>query len=352
MRILLTALDTLFFRDGKPFNRGEETWANGVFPPSPSVIYGALRSLYYTSNPSEIGQENTNQDVTKNLVINEIKIKDENQTFYHCPYDVVHEKISVRNKPKLLELKQGLVNTSSLLDYYLHFEKEVESINGFLLGSNFEEDYLQGKTPKRFRNLEDFVSVEPKVGIGRDNRTQVATEGLLYRVGMVRLKNIMIEVDFDLAGWILEVGSTGFLKIGGEGKTCSFEVVAASVNPIKIPKLSGDLFKIYFATPTILSNGKKGWLPSFLNEKLEGYWNGMTIKFLTAALGKPKLIGGFDMKEKRPKPMLKMIPEGAVLYFRIIGNKDKFDSLPQPFKLIDDEQKAKEGFGLAYLAAI
>ena len=29
----ITPLDTVFFRDGKPFSWGEETWAEGIFPP-------------------------------------------------------------------------------------------------------------------------------------------------------------------------------------------------------------------------------------------------------------------------------------------------------------------------------
>ena len=37
-------LDTLFFRDGRPFTMGSETWANLIFPPYPSTLYGAIRS--------------------------------------------------------------------------------------------------------------------------------------------------------------------------------------------------------------------------------------------------------------------------------------------------------------------
>ena len=56
MRIRISALDTLFFRDGKPFTMGEETWADGVFPPYPSVLYGALRTWYIANHPDGISQ--------------------------------------------------------------------------------------------------------------------------------------------------------------------------------------------------------------------------------------------------------------------------------------------------------
>jgi CRISPR-associated protein Cmr3 len=53
MIIELNPLDTLFFRDGKPFAMGEETWADGIFPPPPSVIYGALRTAWFANNIEE-----------------------------------------------------------------------------------------------------------------------------------------------------------------------------------------------------------------------------------------------------------------------------------------------------------
>ena len=52
MTIQLDALDTLFFKDGKPFSLGEETWADGIFPPPPSVVYGATRTALISSGLS------------------------------------------------------------------------------------------------------------------------------------------------------------------------------------------------------------------------------------------------------------------------------------------------------------
>jgi len=42
----INPFDTFFFRDGKPFTMGDDSWADGIFPPSPSVIYGALRTAW------------------------------------------------------------------------------------------------------------------------------------------------------------------------------------------------------------------------------------------------------------------------------------------------------------------
>src|SRR5687768_8743082 len=36
--------DVLFFRDGKPSSRGQDHELRSVFPPLPSVLYGAIRT--------------------------------------------------------------------------------------------------------------------------------------------------------------------------------------------------------------------------------------------------------------------------------------------------------------------
>lgn len=349
MKIKLFALDTLFFRDGKPFDKGEETWANGIFPPYPSVIYGALRSLYYITHPAEIG----NKGATRNIEIHNIKLSDDNYSFYPCPYDVVKSKnknSKQKVKPILLKLKKGLNNTSSILEYYLSSEHEVEPIDGFLQGSNFEDDYLYGDSPMSYRNMEDYISLEPKVGIGRNTLTGITEEGLLYRVGMIRPKNIQIEVDFSLEGWKMEKGDKGFIKLGGESKACAFEIISDVNEKEEIVEIRNDVFKVCLSTPTTLKNG---WFPSFLGGEMKGTWKelGINVQLLTAAVGKPIYVGGFDMEERKPKPMTRMLPAGSVFYFKILDKIEKIE-LPQKVKLVDDKAKEKEGFGIAYLSIV
>ena len=47
MHISIKPFDCLFVRDGKPFSMGDEVWASGIFPPPPSVVYGALRTAWF-----------------------------------------------------------------------------------------------------------------------------------------------------------------------------------------------------------------------------------------------------------------------------------------------------------------
>jgi CRISPR-associated protein Cmr3 len=50
-----TPLDTLFFRDGRPFNAGETVWLESLFPPSGRTLQGVIRSaiIEYSGNGLE-----------------------------------------------------------------------------------------------------------------------------------------------------------------------------------------------------------------------------------------------------------------------------------------------------------
>ena len=46
MNLFLQPNDTFFFRDGRPFTKGEQSEGHSIFPPLPSTVLGALRSAY------------------------------------------------------------------------------------------------------------------------------------------------------------------------------------------------------------------------------------------------------------------------------------------------------------------
>lgn len=362
MRIRLSALDTLFFRDGKPFDRGEETWADGIFPPPPSTFYGALRSLYFIKNPNYIhlAGEGESKDPTEKLIINDIQLRVDEGLGLPCPADVVNIKDD--DEISLLKIRRQDNKIVSNTIFQTHslgsekdesgFDKAVESLMGSdLLVSVSAEDYLNGECPYDTTPISKKIITEPKVGISRDNHTHVSDEGKLYRVGMARYKDeennqIQFEVSFQLEGLEMEVGEKGFLKLGGEGKTMTYEVLDDKENSIF--KNNNSYFKMVLKTPATFKNG---WYPSFIDahNDFKGVWNRLNIQLIAASVGKPKHIGGFNMKKKEPKPMTKAIGEGAVYFFKIID--DSFDfSIEQPFSISDNRKK--EGFGLAYCAKV
>lgn len=99
MLIEIKALDTLFFRDGKPFTMGENHWTDSLFPPNMSTIYGAIRTAYFMQNMEVFeklrmnNELNTEKDPTRKLEIKRLIYrinKGDNSGFYYSmPLDLV-----------------------------------------------------------------------------------------------------------------------------------------------------------------------------------------------------------------------------------------------------------------------
>src|SRR2546421_12921086 len=48
MRLFLEPTETLLFRTGRPFNAGESSYADTIFPPTPETLQGAVRAAIAT----------------------------------------------------------------------------------------------------------------------------------------------------------------------------------------------------------------------------------------------------------------------------------------------------------------
>jgi CRISPR-associated protein Cmr3 len=131
---------------------------------------------------------------------------------------------------------------------------------------------------------------------------------------MKRLKNIRLLVD--LSG--LELPEPGMLKLGGEGKAVSYFCYKGKIQQYQLDEcaMKANIFKLYISTPAVFS---KGWLPEWIDQStLIGKKNGLKVQLLTASITKHSNVGGFDMKEQKPKPMHRTVPAGSVYYFKLL----------------------------------
>jgi len=368
MIIDINPLDTLFFKDGKPFSLGEETWADGIFPPPPSVIYGALRSAFFAQQNQSIALANEAGDRSRGLEIKQISIVAKGMQIYPLPLDLAHAKDEAGSSDEekeyevfFLERKpnnymsslSGVMKDNGSqqpLKYFLSppNDKSIEILEGGYFSRVSLQSYLGGNE-KNFPayKIDDYLKREPKVGIARDDHTRTTQEARLYRVGMQRLKDVHFIVEFEN----LKLSEEGFLKLGGEGKAVSYKT--DQFPAVEQPELQGKQFKLYLATPGLLTNG---WLPGWINPKtLTGKYPGTNIEvqLIAAGVGKPLFIGGFDMKQQKPKEMRKAVPAGSVYYFEVLGEvpEDQLRTL-RPTLFCDYEDRIKEGFGITHLGVV
>lgn len=353
MEVRIEPLDTLFFRDGKPFSMGEETWADGYLLPPPSVIYGALRTAIATQNGIAF------EEVEKKLSTDVFSI---GGIYYYItenmlpmPLDLVEYKSNKATNSKKKKWKVNLlkfadephqiVHTDKQISFksYLIPERQAENIDDGLLSIADLEEYLCNNLDyATVDRLSNCRSSEPKVGIGRDDNTRTVDEGLLYRVDMNRYqksiekKPLRIGVCFNCA-----MNFNPYIRLGGEMKLVHLNPTEDESFKIKTHdvEFQEGLFKIYLATPAIFWNG----LPDlFLKRK------GINAGLIAACIGKPLNLGGFDLKSGKPKPMYKAVPAGSVFYYK---SEDDLSLLHQEQGVALSDVYPEQGFGIAYFGA-
>lgn len=314
--IKIKAADTLSFKDGKPFLMGEETYADAVFPPLPSVLYGFLRNLYITNQNINLHQDvktfanlhPVKESLNLEILKNQLLIGD--QLLFPLPEDVKFRKLStpIRHECHYTELKKSIFtrNEHKMPEYLLDPAggKPESNTNLYLTYSGMVK-YASGASASELLHeiiyLPNYITNEYKVGMGREKDTKTAEEGKLYTVKMIRPETDKGPLSFfiEYKGIPLIENEVG--RLGSDGKIGFLEVCQIN-SDIKAPvlKSSDNMVKMLLTSPGIFNNG---WQPSIIPEK---------IKIIAFSSGRPLTVGGWDMAAKRPKPMLTAVPAGAI----------------------------------------
>lgn len=393
MWIEIEALDTLFFRDGKPFSMGQESWAEGRLFPLPSVLYGALRSAYLGQHPECFANRGEPDDVTSNLIIRGVYYRLGGNLYLPQPADLVARKgTSAKNnrepgKPyeiypldcTVIEtgVYAGASNLERIPERLLMTGDEADNRDYGLTSTIDISTYLRTGAkdvliPLKSIDAAEYIVLEPKVGIGKDRISGSSADGKLYRVGMKRYDGLSMVVE--LEG--LELKPEGFLKLGGEGKGAYYrtlQVKDLAEDMIAVPEFDdyARYFKLYLSTPCAFA---QGWLPEWINAgSFEGTYRfahgekekGLNLKLISAVMNRYMLAGGFDIKERWPKPARRVVPAGSVYYFELQDGGDMNDVIrafhgraisksdKEPNRTSDQIlEKYHQGFGISYVGVL
>lgn len=358
MIIRLNALDTLFFSDGRPYSMGESPWAVGIFPPHPSVFYGALRTAYFAQHPEDLSKANQSGDPTADLKIRGIYLQIGDDIYLPLPADCAGLE-DEQGKALLMRLVKAPEASSCPVPLVVKPPDGVgvKAVDGGLLDYLSIIYYLNASQQEfYYKVLSDFVLPEPKTGIGRDSVSGTAKDHMLYRAVMRRLEsrsgseNKTTSFLVDYTG--LDLPEKGLLKLGGEGKA----VYYVTLNPEKeksicftAPEMRGNRFKLYLVTPALFAGG---WLPGWLDENtLTGEYRGLKLRLLTVVMGKYLSIGGFDMQAGKPKVMRRSVPAGSVYYFELISG-DLSEAVKVFHRASLSDFHPEQGFGLVLMGGV
>jgi CRISPR-associated protein Cmr3 len=358
-------LDTLFFRDGKPFTMGSETWAEPIFPPYPSTVYGAIRTwiIFEKGSLKNFKEGKFKEELGTPSEKGNLKIKGpliclDNNIYFPVPFDSLKKKGAPKkekralfytyciNKPEVFisdyPLENILVNRNDFVLKECDEFLDINSLKNYLMSCEEQLEFTEKK---------EIFSYEKKTGIKRSRKTLSSEEGHLYRISMIRLKreaSFYVEIE-GLNSYPCE----GKVQLGADWKIVKIEKteedLLKELREIDF-QLNNKIFKIYFATPAIF---KKGWIPDWINEKnFEGNYHGIKLKLIACSIGKYKLIGGWDLANNRPKPMYKAVPSGSVYYFKILDDTSA-ERIKEVFHLKNiSDINSEEGFGLSLVGEV
>jgi CRISPR-associated protein Cmr3 len=339
MKVKISALDTLTFGVGKPSAWGEDSFGKGMFPPFPSVARGAMRAGWlYENGTADIAD--TEEDETKKCFISEYALLLNGEPYFPTPADYVlceNDKL----KKCTLQCNDNLSNLKTTHQLWADDDGKLKPAEKRYITREALECYLADDEIKDSAALSDYISEENKIGIYRNRGTNTVKQGMLYNSPLKRLENgnnsAALVANFE--GLVFR----GLIRFGGESKVASFTEWRGNISPgLPDGAVSKDgNFKVYLATPAFFSGG---YLPAFLKEE------NTYAKLLTAAIYGYESIGGFDVKKKCPKQMLRAVKAGSVYYCKLKENteENRQKVLSLHGKSIS-EFYAQDGFGICYI---
>jgi CRISPR-associated protein Cmr3 len=323
MNLFFSPIDVWLFRDGRPFDAGDDHYARSLFPPYPSVMQGAIRSHHLVVKGIDLcNKQAIEQTVGTVDTFGSLRLRgpfmarrwsDGQITCYFpvpadaVPCDAKYVKTAQAQSASAHRVITSVDEQLSLLLFPYNIEP-VKVDQSSWLSEKHLHDCLNGQKVEPLHAHELFL-LEHRYGVGIETHTRTAREGLLYAAEFIRPQEgigLYIEVTgYD--SW----PQRGVVRFGGESRVARFEQVERITWPVP-PDPLPQRFKLYFASPAYFA---KGWQPDDWNKFFYG-----AVKLKAVALKHYEIRGGFDLATGEQKPARRFVPAGSVYYFE--GNSE------------------------------
>ncbi len=383
------ALDTWSFRGNRAFGESG-SYGETVFPPPPSVIAGAFRSLLLGSMSSEIGAFTRGTPLSDPALSRILGTPDEPGSFRvslvspaRCDGDGGVERLTplpadlvVANKGECVLQMNPEKRPPELLSSapyslpclpVLRQTTPAKPESGWLLTGDGLANYQCGASLK----LEHLVSrhslwaEELRIGIGMQDTSRSAEEGQLFSLqhtapchGDGGVSSAEPGLLVGLQGCEERLPDTGMLRLGGDGRGAVFRQVQFPAPSIPAEQIqSTHQFKLVLQTPGLFG---QGWLPDGIQDEGKSLaldWQGLRARLICATLPRHTVISGWDLAYRRPKSAQRAVPAGSVYWFELLqGDLQQLDKLVDQglWALVGDNidrQREAEGYNRVLIAA-
>ncbi len=327
-------LDTLFFRDGRPYNQGElsQSGVVGMFPPAPTTLVGAVRAgcartMGWSGGnwTREICERlGDGADLGPSSFRGPVLMRGE-QTLFPAPAHLMgltggSAPDDESNPASLTLLSPGTKMSCDLgsnvpLPAVDDGPEGISALHekGWWITSQGLEAVLRGRPPRAedLLHRRELWAPEPRVGIARCETTRVASQGAMYSPIHIRLKTgvrLALEVH-GLPGDCLDDLGARPQPVGGEARTCW---LSPSDGHLRLPAspdglAPGDPLR-YCAV--VLTPADTGRAP----RPGEQNYAGLPGRVVSACLPRPTVFGGWDSRTNKPLALRPHLAPGSVLF--------------------------------------
>jgi CRISPR-associated protein Cmr3 len=382
--IIAEPIDTLFFRDGSPFNASENPFLKSMFPPSPHTGYGFSRAVLllnackhlesYIRNGCESCEFEDDCPITD--VVGDPSRRDgtlqvkgpyvyQSERLFALPQDLTFEKD--RTLPK--SVRPAFVPDSSVrtdlgairLPSVIEGHSFLDEANDYLIPESALIRYLRnekveystlGRLRTEGKDGKSLVYGENRTGIAIDRSSGTSLEEHLYTIEMLRLgRGVSLWTGVEgLSGSIQEPTSQMTARLGGEAKRVTVQIMDGKSLPD--PDVTDQIAETGRLKILLLQHADFGgsWHPPDFEEtdrngrtEWVGTLKGVDMTLVSAKTDKPIHIGGWDTAANRPRPLDALVPAGSVYYMEIDG-----DLAAKAVEVIHDQHiglKTNLGFG-------
>lgn len=345
--------DTLFFRDARPFVAGEDNLALSVFPPAPSVIYGAFRTACLVhagvdlikfregkakNVPEAVGTKDKFGTLRLTGPIPAWCQADAVNILFLSPLNLVYKERTPDHKLEFLLPEHPAAGTNFPLPLKLCMAEEKVTYADRYLSLDQTMALLAGDIPEILDDLtskDNLWKTDNRVGIAR-TKARTAEEGMLYSSQHIQINNRSQHGD-QIGGLAVKVlkgeddlPSKSTIQLGGEKRFCEFEEVKIDQpTEFQLGRIAEKIsekqrFFFWLISPAVFSCNEFAFLPDFINpETLTGDLDGQEVKLVACQVGRAVSIGGWDIVHNMPKPMRRAVPEGSIYFFEFAGDNPK-----------------------------
>ncbi len=368
--VRIRGLDTLLFRDGRPFSNEPGAFsARTLRTPLPGTLGGFLRTRIGNREKDWDWEKDGPSKALEVAVAGPILMLDDEPVF-HAPADALvyeEEKVSDPQKEKkVMCLRPCADNGGTNIPDGLRPMQVTEDVKA-LPGYN----YWKWEEIKRwllYSSGNDFPFPTPIDGLPLEERVHVeisdngtSEEGKLFTAQFLAFDkhewqdfrktkteewSILAKVKTD----ITDLKGTG--QFGGENRPAVIVTVSEGDWPpcpdnLKKALSGATHVRMILATPAIF---KHGWKPDWLGTNLTGTppgLTGCTLSLVAAAVKRREPVSGWDYQNKQPKAVRWMVPAGSIFFFKVLGNSGIPVEQVWLKPVSDDPQDQRDGYGLA-----